>query len=296
MIHTIGKSYFAGGGGLDGSLTESGCDIIQSLEFDKHCCATLKANFTHKVVMQDIRTATVLNQPRTDFIAITYPCNKYSTISDIHGGRTGDELFLHAFRHVALELPEVFMLENVPGMLKFQVVMECFAKIPNYYVNVFCPVDAANWLPQKRERLIIIATKKPFHISDPRKPVRRTRLKDIIEKNVRMDIPDYVYSRLKGAYRDRPIISDPKHADELAPTCVAHYAKDLSTRMVKDKSFKLGVRPYTVREYARLQGFPDWFQFEGGERQAYKQIGNAVAWPVGMWAGKQIVKYFNRKS
>jgi DNA (cytosine-5)-methyltransferase 1 len=43
----------------------------------------------------------------------------------------------------------------------------------------------------------------------------------------------------------------------MALTCVAHYAKDLSTRLVKDKHFPLGVRPFTICEYARLQGFPD---------------------------------------
>lgn len=295
----IGKSYFSGCGGLDGSLIESGCEIIQSLEYDPHCCATLRKNFSHKVVEMDIRKATVLDQPKSDFIAITYPCDRYSTIADIHGTRTGDSLFLDAFRHVALELPEAFLLENVPGMRKFKVVMECFTKIPNYYVNIFCPVDAAIWLPQRRERLIIIATRKPFNISAPSIPSRRVRLRDILQKDVDIKIPAYVINRLlgRGGYRDRPIISDPRNPDELAPTCVAHYHKDLSTRLLKVRKsvrYPYGVRPYTVREYARLQGFPDWFKFAGGSRQAYKQIGNAVAWDMGRWAGNQIVRYFNR--
>lgn len=287
------KSYFSGAGGLDLGLIEGGCDVIQSLEYDTACCETLRKNVSHNVVSMDIRGVTVLDQMASDVIAVTFPCTKYSTIADIHGTRTGDDLFLHAFRHIALEQPEAFVVENVPGMNKFKVVMECFTKIPQYYVNVFCPLDAANWLPQKRKRLILIGTKKPFYISAPAPSVYRTKLRDIIQRDVKIEIPDYVISRIKGKYRDRPIVSDPANAHELAPTCVAHYHKDLSTRLVKDTTFPLGVRPYTVREYARLQGFPDWFMFAGGDREAYKQIGNAVAVPVGRWIGQQLNRYFN---
>jgi DNA (cytosine-5)-methyltransferase 1 len=62
--------------------------------------------------------------------------------------------------------------------------------------------------------------------------------------------------------------------------------KDLSTRLVKDKNFPLGVRPFTIREYARLQGFPDDFIFSG-KRSAYKLIGNAVPVHMGAWVGQR---------
>lgn len=63
--------------------------------------------------------------------------------------------------------------------------------------------------------------------------------------------------------------------DVLAPTCVAHYSKDLSTRLVKDPKAKYGVRPFSVREYARLQGVLEDFHFEN-KRSSYKLISNAV--------------------
>jgi len=66
----------------------------------------------------------------------------------------------------------------------------------------------------------------------------------------------------------------------IAPTCVAHYAEDLSTRLVADNRFPRGVRPYTVREYARLQGVPDESTFAGGANDAYRMIGNGVSVPV----------------
>lgn len=78
----------------------------------------------------------------------------------------------------------------------------------------------------------------------------------------------------------------------MAPTCVAHYAKDKSTRLFADARFPLGVRPYSVREYARLQGVPDWFEFPVSETSAYRQVGNGVSVQVGQWVGEQLKRYF----
>jgi DNA (cytosine-5)-methyltransferase 1 len=45
------------------------------------------------------------------------------------------------------------------------MVMEAMTKLPDYYVIYFCPVDASLWLPQKRQRLILIGTRKTFSVS-----------------------------------------------------------------------------------------------------------------------------------
>lgn len=282
------KSYFSGAGGMDLGIEESGINIIESYEIDKKCCDTLRRNFKHHVNETDITQITVLDQNDADVYIGTFPCTRYSTIADISGTRTGDDLFLHFFRHIALAQPEMYVVENVPGMLKFKVVMEALTKLPDYYVRVECPINANMWLPQERKRLILIGSKKPFTNFDypDSQPLK---LKDIIENDASIDIPQYVYNRIDGKYRDKPIVSDPDN-DDLAPTCVAHYAKDKGTRLIKDGK---RIRPYTVREYARLQGFPDWFEFCGTDNDAYRQIGNAVAVPMGRWIGKQIVKYFN---
>lgn len=281
------KSYFSGAGGMDLGMIEAGINILESFEIDKKCCQTLRKNFNHKVNEADITQITVLDQQDADVYIGTFPCTKYSAIADIHGTRTGDDLFLHFFRHIALAQPEMYVVENVPGMLKFKVVMEALTQLPNYYVRIECPIDANMWLPQNRKRLILIGSKKPFTNFDypSQNPLR---LKDIIEKDADIDIPQYVFNRINGNYRDKPIISDPDTGD-FAPTCVAHYAKDKGTRLIKDGN---RIRPYTVREYARLQGFPDWFEFCGTDNDAYRQIGNAVAVPMGYWIGRQIVKYF----
>lgn len=282
------KSYFSGAGGMDLGLVQAGINIIESYEIDKTCCETLRNNFNHEIHETDISKITVLDQQDADVYVGTFPCTRYSAIADIHGTRSGDDLFLHFFRHVALTRPEMYIVENVPGMKKFRVVMEALTKLPEYYVRVECPVNANIWLPQERKRLVVIGSKKPFDDLEypDTKPIR---LKDIIEKDAAIDIPDYVYSRLNGKYRDKPIISDP-NLDDLAPTCVAHYSKDLSTRLIKDGK---NIRPYTPKEWARLQGFPDDFKFSGNDRAIYKQVGNAVAVPMGKWVGEQIKKYFS---
>lgn len=162
-------------------------------------------------------------------------------------------------------------------------------KLPDYYVRVECPVNANWWLPQERKRLIVIGTRKRFNnldypLMDGNSPIT---VGDILENEPDVHMPYYVFKRLNGNYRDKPIITS---REGIAPTCVAHYAKDRSTRLVNDGK---RIRPYSVLEYQRLQGFPDWFKFDGTDNDAYRQIGNAVPVDMGRWIGKQLLKYFN---
>lgn len=295
MYSPTAKGYFSGAGGMEIGMMQAGIKMVQSLDLDKDATDCMLANpqyFNHSVLNADIKDITVRAQERTDIIVGTYPCTKYSPIADIHGTRTGDDLYLHFFRHMAIEQPEVFIIENVPGMRKFPVVMEAMTQLPNYYMNIFCPVDACNWLPQKRKRLILAGTKKPFIMSAPGRSDNIPRIADILEKDPVINIPDYVVSRINGAYRDRPIIVNPDDPNAIAPTCVAHYAKDLGTRMVVDRRSPCGLRPFTIREYARLQGFPDDYYFPN-KSSSYRLIGNAVAVDMGRWIGEEIMKYFN---
>ena len=275
---------------MDLGIIQSGINIVESFELDKTCCESLRNNFSHKINEVDITKITVLDQIKTDVMIGTFPCTRYSSIADISGTRVGDDLFLHFFRHIALEEPEVFVVENVPGMKKFPVVMEALTKIPGYYVRIECPVNANMWLPQERKRLMLFGSKRPMKVEYPQK-CSRPQLKDILENDPQINIPNYVKRRLEGHYRDKPIISNANRGD-IAPTCVAHYSKDISTRLVEIDGV---VRPYTTKEYARLQGFPDDFFLSGSNSDKYRQIGNAVPPPMGYWVGEQIKRYFNRK-
>lgn len=283
--------YFSGCGLFEIGAQQGGCEVQQSFEIDADCCAVARANFKHEIVQGDITCKLVSNEKPCNVKFGSYPCNNYSPIADIHGSRTGDDLYLHYFRHLAIDPPEVYGLENVPGMRKFPVVMEAMTRLPGYYIHVFCPVKSQLWLPQKRDRLIIIGSRKPFAWRAP-ESARTVSLFEILEDRPQVEIPDYVYRRLDGKYRDKPIVCDPSRGD-IAPTCVAHYAKDVSTRLVVDKNYPRGVRPFTVREYARLQGVPDWFQFPVDDFKAYRMIGNGISIPVGEWFSRECVRYFN---
>ena len=286
------NSYFCGAGLMDVGLMLAGLEIKQAFELDTDACKTYRYNLGDHIHQCDITDQLVMEQDSCHGMVFTYPCTKYSTIADIHQTRTGDELFLHALRHLAIARPEFYVVENVPGMRAFPVVMEAMTRMPDYYVQVFCPIQSEQWLPQRRNRLIIIGTKRSFNIKPPENN-KRARLADIIEAEPLVTRPKAIAARMGGAYRDLPIISDPVN-DDIAPTCVAHYAKDKSTRLVADKRFPLGVRPYSVREYARLQGLPDSFTFPVSDTAAYRQIGNGVSVPVGEWVGSEMKRYMNQ--
>ncbi|MFB6453738.1 DNA cytosine methyltransferase [Chitinophaga sp. Hz27] len=294
MYRPTAKGYFSGCGGMEIGLMQAGIRMIQSMDLDKEATTCMTQNqhyFSHTVLTADIKDLTVKEQPKTDIIVGTYPCTKYSTAADINGTRTGDDLFLHFFRHIAIEQPEVYIVENVPGMRKFPVVMEAMTQLPDYFLNIFCPVNASKWLPQHRKRLILVGTRRPCFLSEPAQTITPS-IMDILEPEPNIILPDYVVSRIRGDYRDKPIIVDPDDPQAIAPTCVAHYSKDQGTRMIVDRRSPYGLRPFTIREYARLQGFPDDFYFPE-KLSSYRLIGNAVAVPMGRWIGQEAMKYFN---
>ncbi len=285
------NSYFSGAGLMDYGLMKAGIEINRAYEIDEKACRTYRHNFGDKISQCDIGDKLALDEPECDGMVFTYPCNKYSNSASIHNQRTGDELFLHALRHVALNVPNFYAIENVPGMKRFAVTMEAMTKLPDYYVQVFCPIESSLWLPQKRSRLIIVGTLNPFTVRPPKnhKPIT---LAECLERDVEINHDEAVHKRLAGAkgYRDAPIISDPARGD-IAPCVLAHYKKDRSTRLVVDKNSDIGVRSYTAREMARLQGLPDSFEFPVTERQALEQIGNGVSVPVAEWIGREMNRY-----
>jgi DNA (cytosine-5)-methyltransferase 1 len=287
------NSYFCGAGLMDIGLMAAGIKVNQAFELDSDACKTYRHNLGDHVKQCDISQELVFEQGASNGMVFTYPCTKYSTIGDIHGVRTGDDLFLHALRHFALAQPEFYVIENVPGMRAFPVVMEAMTRMPDYFIQVFCPIQSETWLPQRRNRLIIIGTRRAFSIRPPEK-FKPLPLSAILEEDPQVTLPKAIKARLSGSYRDLPIISDPSRGD-IAPTCVAHYAKDKSTRLVVDKRFPHGVRPYSVREYARLQGVPDWFSFPVSDTAAYKQIGNGVSIPIGAWIGSEMIRYMRQR-
>lgn len=167
---------------MDIGLEAGGLTLQQRFEIDAVSCETMRRNFSNEVVRSDITQKLVYDEKPCDVMVATYPCTKYSPIADIHGVRTGDDLFLHFFRHVAIRRPEIYVVENVTGMKKFPVVMEAMTKLPDYYVHVECPVRSSTWLPQRRDRLIIIGSQRSFLWREPVARKAKT-LGEILEPN-----------------------------------------------------------------------------------------------------------------
>ncbi len=294
MTQVTVNSYFAGAGLMDIGLSQAGIIINQAFEIDEDACKTYRHNLGDHIKRIDITQKLVLDDLDCHGMVFTYPCTKYSALADVHSTRTGDELFLHALRHIAVKRPEFYCCENVPGMAKFPIVMEALSKLAGYYIQVFCPISASLWLPQSRDRLIIVATLRPFNIRPPAN-TRAVTLAEILEADPDFGrMPNSIAKRMNGDFRDKPAIADPAKGD-IAACCLAHYRKDRSCNVVVDKRFEHGVRPYTVREFARLQGLPDTFHFPVPNTEAYKQIGNGVAVPVGRWLGQEMDRYMNQQ-
>ena len=282
------KSLFAGAGGLDCGLEQAGLRVVESYEFEKRACDTLSAAKMGNVYKCDISKLLLENQQKTYVITATFPCTHFSTA----GLRDGDELYLEAHRIIRCLVPEIFVIENVPAMKKFDIVMEAFLGMPGYHVKDFILNAADCGAPQNRKRLIIIGSKAPFEWDfSPVPESEKKYLKDILEEGVDIPLSKGALNRLNGVNVGQwpAHIYDPKKRD-YGPTCVAHYAKDQGDQLTVD-SLTGKVRSFTPTEYGRLQGFPDDYPFQGGKVATLKQIGNAVSPAMARIIGKEILRY-----
>jgi DNA (cytosine-5)-methyltransferase 1 len=184
-------------------------------------------------------------------------------------------------------------------------------------------------VPQKRERLILVGIRKDlvnfsdflkFEYPKPHKKVYT--LSDALKKGelFETDVPQSLGSKYpknkievldlvpqKGYWRDLPLDIQKQFMggsfylgggktgiarrigwDEPCLTLTCSPAQKQTERCHPDET-----RPFTVREYARIQTFPDDWQFEGSVAQQYKQIGNAVPVNLGKEVGYSIVKFLN---
>ena len=304
MNITLGSLF---SGAIDGmtlgfQMASDKFNPIISNEIESTAVKTAEANYDHHIIQEDIRNISIELYRDCNIILGTFPCQEYSKAAHIHkAGRKNNwkqayhwasirDLFLHFFRFIAICQPEVYCWENSPEVRSFPIVMETFRKLPpyQYYEMELDTIDFG--LPQKRKRLFVVGFKRPYAMPSPMPAIKaQMTIADIKEDNPVIDIPEYVKSRLKGKYRDLPSI---KKDHEIGNTCVAHYGRDRSTTLIEDPNGYMGYRPFTVREYARLQGIPDWFNFANGNTTNYKHIGNSVSPVVVQGLAQAILPYF----
>lgn len=300
----------AGAGGQALGLEQAGFDHVSLVEIDAVACQTLRINRNHwQVTEGDLHQYSAEKWQGVDLLAGGVPCPPFSKAGKQLGSEDERDLFPEAIRLVSECKPQAVMLENVRGLLD-SVFDEYRAKIISDlkklgYIAEWQLLNASDFgVPQLRPRVVFVALKKSasehFHwpsalIAPP--PTVGEALFDLMaEKGWR------------GANQWRA------RACDIAPTLVGgskkHGGPDLGPTRAKkawasigvdgmgiadaapDNDF-IGMPRLTVRMAARIQGFPDHWQFSGKKTASYRQVGNAFPPPVARAVGAQIQAALN---
>ena len=325
---------FAGAGGLALGLELAGFSEVGLVEIDKHACNTLRKNRpSWNVIEQDIVTVAekgirnyIPNGIEIDLLSGGYPCQAFSYA----GRRLGLEdlrgTMFYYYASILRDLkPRVFLAENVKGLVThdegrtLKTMLDVFKEI-GYTVtwNVLKATDYG--VAQKRERIVIIGVRDDINIEfkDPKpfeyKPVLRDALKDVPsslgssyperKKEVLdlvppggcwINLPEDIAKEYMGASYfsggGKRGMARRISWDEPCLTLTCSPAQKQTERCHPDET-----RPFTTREYARIQSFPDEWEFEGSISNIYKQIGNAVPVQMAKAIGLAIVDILNKSN
>ena len=292
-------SLFSGCGGLDLGFESQGFDPVVCVDHDPEACKTLRLNRPNWATYEgDIRAF----HPRgaADGVIGGPPCQGFSTAGKSDPNDPRNFLWQEYFRVVAESKPTFIVLENVPGMLRpstrgyFDSILEAFRKLG--FTLTYGVLNASDYgVPQNRKRLVVIGG-KGFSVPLPLPTVTNPL-------TVRQAIGDLVRAR------NVPNHEPNKHAPHIVKRwdALAEGEEDPGYRRARLYADKPSVtiragggfgpkgnhlagfhppihyslpRQLTVRESARLQGFPDSWIFAGSKTAQGRQVGNAVPPPL----------------
>lgn len=325
---------FAGAGGLALGLEQAGFNNIGLVENEANACATLRKNrHNWNVIEEDITKITtqadgiyqyIPYNSNVDLLSGGYPCQSFSYagkklgLSDARG-----TLFYHYAKIMQQVKPKMFLVENVKGLTTndhgrtLQIMIKIFHDLG--YQITYQVLNAWNYgVAEKRERMFMIGIRDDLNItySYPKPYHYQPVLKDVLV-NVPVS-PGQHYSANKkavmklvpagGCWRNLP--------QDIAKSYMgkSYYSTGGRTGMARRLSWNEPsltlttspsqkqterchpdeTRPLTTREYARIQSFPDNWQFMGNTNSIYKQIGNAVPVNLAKCIGLSIVNSLNQ--
>jgi DNA (cytosine-5)-methyltransferase 1 len=301
---------FAGIGGVRLGLQNAGFEVLFSNDCDRFCKETYESYFHEPLDTRKIEDVGLDEIPYgVDLLAAGFPCQPFS----LAGLQKGfDDPRGSLFRTVADIIkdrkPKSFLLENVKNLKAHDggKTLGFILKVLREELGYFVPEpqilnSSAFGVPQKRERIYIVGFISEVFFQYPSGNAK-ARLGDILEKRVNDE--SYFLSqkyldcllRHKERHSKRGNgfgleILDPQGLSNTLVVGNMGRERNLVVDGESEVAFKknnLGVRKLTIRECARLQGFPDNFQFPVSKTQAYKQLGNTVTVPVIEAVAKQI--------
>lgn len=326
---------FAGAGGLALGMSKAGFKHVLLNEIDHDACQTLVMNRPEWHVAEgDIHRLDFKKyHGQIDLLTGGFPCQAFSYAGNKGGFEdTRGTLFFELARAVKEVQPKVFMCENVKGLAShdggrtLKVIKQAIDDLGYKLVEPRVLQAIKYQVPQKRERLILVAIRKDlasrveFRWPSPYRRIMTMRDALFAGELFPTDVPQspgQQYPEKKrrvlemvpmgGYWRDLPVEVQKEYMggsyeleggktgmarrlslDEPSLTLTCSPAQKQTERCHPTET-----RPLTVREYARIQTFPDDWQFAGRMASQYKQIGNAV--PVNLaWAiGRALVRLLN---
>lgn len=305
-------SLFSGAGGLDLGFQKAGFKVVAANEFDKTIWETYEKNHDTKLIKGDICEISSDEFPDCDGIIGGPPCQSWSEAGALKGiDDPRGQLFYQYIRILENKKPKFFLAENVKGMMAKRhnsAVKHIVSQFEDAGYNVFIHLlNASDYgVPQDRKRVFYVGFRKDLNVNfdlPPEKYDYKLTFKDAIYDLKDNAIPALPKNKTNGekcnflnheyfigAYS--PIFMSRNRVrgwDEQAFTvqasgrqCQLHPQAPKMIKVEKNKQiFKPGsehlYRRLSVRECARIQGFPDDFKFYYTNlNDAYKMIGNAV--------------------
>lgn len=303
----------AGAGGQALGLEQAGFEHVALVEYEEEYCKALRQNRPEwNVICGDVRNFS--GKPfagKIDLLAGGVPCPPFSVAGKQLGSADERDLFPEAIRLVGEIRPKAVMLENVRGLLDpvFQEyrekILEKITKL-GYRVDIKLLHASDYGVPQLRPRVVIVGIRNDicgeFHYPEAlpgNGPTVASTLLDLMKANGWKGADEWA----KGAAKIAPTIvgGSKKHGGpDLGPVRARRAWAELGID-------GLGVADYppaadfqghpklTPRMIARIQGFPDTWQFARGKTRACRMIGNAFPPPVAKAVGLQIINALESK-
>lgn len=274
------------------------------------------------VAKRDLEKEFGIKKFQLDLLSGGAPCQSFSYA----GKRLGLEdvrgtMFYHYATFLKKLQPKMFLFENVKGLLThdkgktFKTIYDIFEE--QGYKVTYSVLNALDYgVAQKRERLIVIGIRNDLAddvtFEFPKKYNKQLVLRDILQ-----DVPESEcakYSKEKEAIFK--LVPPGGYWKDISPDIAQSYMKScwfmeggrtgilrrlsldepslavLTTPQMKqtERCHPLEVRPFSIRENARIQSFPDEWEFTGTIASKYKQIGNAVPCNLAKEIGLNIKK------